>query len=116
WESFQTFTRAGVAPLNLRDWNERNRTFQSMAGGFQFARRLAAADGTVEQESGIQVSTQFLHVLGVKPIAGRTFRATDVAMPPNVVVLSEGLWRTRFGGDPALIGRTIRLAGQSFTA
>jgi len=61
------------------------------------------------------VTSRFFDVLGVKPIAGRTFRPTDVALPPNVVVLSEGLWRTRFGADPTLVGRVIRLDEQPFT-
>src|SRR5688572_4619210 len=115
WERFQTFNRAGVAPLNLDDWNARNRTFQSMAGMISFPRNMAAADGNIEQVSGAQVTRQFFDVLGVKPIAGRAFLPTDSTKPPNTVVLSEGLWRTRFGGDPTLIGKAIRLDTQSFT-
>ena len=115
WERFQAFNRSGVAPLNLDDWNARNRTFQSMAGMISFPRNMAAADGTIEQVSGAQVTRQFFDVLGIKPIAGRTFLPTDSTTPPNTVVLSEGLWRTRFGGDPSLIGKAIRLDTQSFT-
>jgi putative ABC transport system permease protein len=115
WERFQTFNRVSVAPLNLDDWIERNRTFQSMAGMLFFPRTLTAADGTVEQVSGAQVTRQFFDVLGVKPIAGRTFLPTDSTTPPDTVVLSEGLWRTRFGGDLTLIGRAIRLGTESFT-
>jgi putative ABC transport system permease protein len=115
WERFQTFDRSGVAPLNLDDWNARNRTFQSMAGMISFPRNMAAADATIEQVSGAQVTRQFFDVLGVKPIVGRTFLPTDSTTPPNTVVLSEGLWRTRFGGDPTLIGKAIRLDSQSFT-
>jgi putative ABC transport system permease protein len=115
WERFQTFSRGGVAPLNLEDWSERNRTFQSMAGVLNFPRSLTAADGTVEQVSGAQVTRQFFDVLGVKPIAGRTFLPTDSTTPPNTVVLSEGLWRTRFGSDPFLIGKAIRLGTEPFT-
>ena len=115
WERLQTFNRTAVAPLNLNDWNARNRTFQSMAGMLAFPRSLTAADGTVEQVSGAQVTRQFFDVLGVKPILGRTFLPTDSTTPPNTVVLSEGLWRTRFGGDRALIGRAIRLGTDSFT-
>jgi putative ABC transport system permease protein len=115
WERFQTFNRGGVAPLNLDDWIARNRTFQSMAGMMPFPRNLPAPDGTVEQVSGAQVTRQFFDVIGVKPIAGRTFLSTDSSTPPDTVVLSEGLWRTRFGSDPTLIGKTIRLDTQSFT-
>jgi putative ABC transport system permease protein len=55
----------------------------------------------------------FFRMLGVEPIAGRTFRDDD---PPNVVVLSAGFWKRRFGGDPALIGKKITLDGEGFTA
>jgi putative ABC transport system permease protein len=115
WERFQTFNRVGVAPLNLDDWSERNRTFQLMAGMLPFPRTLTATNGTVEQISGAQVTREFFDVLGVKPIAGRTFLSTDSTTPPNTVVLSEGLWRTRFGGDLTLIGKAIRLGTESFT-
>jgi putative ABC transport system permease protein len=115
WENGQAFNRGGVAPLNLDDWRVRNRTFQSMAGIFQYPRRLVAADGTVEQVSGAQVSREFFDVLGVKPIIGRTFLPTDSTTPPDTVVLSEGLWRTRFGADRTVVGRTIRFDSLSFT-
>ena len=104
-----------VSSANLRDWIDRNRTFQSMAGGLGFPRRLAAADGTVEQIPAMQVSTQYFDVLGLKPILGRTFLPSDVAMPPNAAVISEGLWRTRFGADRGVIGRTVRLDEFPFT-
>jgi putative ABC transport system permease protein len=115
WERFQTFPRAAVSSGNLRDWIERNRTFQSMAGGLGFPRRMTAADGTVEQVPGMQVTAQYFDVLGLKPILGRTFLPGDVAMPPNAVVINEGLWRTRFGADPGVIGRTVRLDEFPFT-
>jgi putative ABC transport system permease protein len=115
FEKFRAFPRTAVASLNFRDWRDRNRTFQSMAAVFTYPRRIAAPDGTVEEILSQQVTTEFFDVLGIKPIAGRTFLPTDEALPPNVVVLSEGYWRTRFGGDPALIGRTVRIDGDAFT-
>jgi putative ABC transport system permease protein len=115
WERVASYPRAAVAPLNFRDWSERNSTFQSMAGGFGYPRRMTGLDGTIEQIRGQQVTPRFFDVLGVRAIAGRTFLPSDVALPPNVVVLGEGLWRARFAGDPTLVGRTIRLDGQPFT-
>ena len=115
FEKFRTFPRTAVASLNFRDWRDRNRTFQSMAAAFTYPRRIAAPDGTAEEILSQQVTTEFFDVLGIKPIAGRTFLPTDEALPPNVVVLSEGYWRTRFGSDPALIGRTVRIDGDAFT-
>ena len=61
------------------------------------------------------VTSRFFDVLGVRPIAGRTFRNDDDRPAPDVVVLSEGFWRRRFGADPTLVGRATRLGGQVFT-
>jgi putative ABC transport system permease protein len=63
-----------------------------------------------EQISGAQVSYQLFDILGVAPMDGRTF--TDVEDQPNaepVILISHGLWQRRFGADPNLIGRTIRV-------
>ena len=114
WESTAQFPRSGVAALNFRDWNERNRTFEKMAGMFAYARRLTTPGGTVEQVPAQQVTTAFFDVLGVRPILGRTFRPSDEALPPNVTVLSERLWNRHFGGDPGVVGQIIRLDSQPF--
>ena len=115
WERFQSFPRTGVSWLNFRDWSERTTTFESMAGFFPYPRRMAARDGTIEQIPAMQVTTRYFEVLGIKPIAGRTFRPSDVAFPPNTMVISEGLWRTRFGADPSVVGRTIQVDGGPVT-
>jgi hypothetical protein len=107
--------RTSVAPLNFHDWHERNQTFEGMAAVYNYARRLGVRDGTVEQVPAQQVTPGFFDLLGARPVVGRTFLSSDVASPPNVVVLSEGLWQGRFGGDPDLIGRIIELDGQPFT-
>jgi putative ABC transport system permease protein len=115
WERFNQFSRAVVAPLNFDDWEARNRSFEVMAAFFGFPRRMTARDGTAEQLPGQQVTPRFFDVLGVTPIVGRTFRPSDEALPPNVVVISEDLWRSRFAADPAVVGTVIRLDGQPFT-
>ncbi len=63
------------------------------------------------------VSGNYFDVLGVGAPAGRTFSAADddFAAPKAVAVISDGLWRTRFGADPAVAGRTFTLSGQTFT-
>jgi putative ABC transport system permease protein len=105
--------RIQTTPLDYRDWAEQNRTFDAMAGFVGGAVTIAAADGTVEQLPSQSVTKQFFEVLGVTPVAGRTFRPSDDAA--NVVVLSEGFWRDRFGADPTLIGRPITLGGRPLT-
>ncbi|MGO9272726.1 MAG: ABC transporter permease [Terriglobia bacterium] len=69
-----------------------------------------------ERISGIHVSGQFFDVLGVKPVLGRAFLPEeDQPGGPQVAVLSNTLWRDRFGADPNLIGKTITLSQTSFT-
>jgi putative ABC transport system permease protein len=117
WERHATSARGGVAPPNLLDWNERNRTFESMAGFTPGVGGMvmAGADGTAETVPRQWVTAGIFEVLGVKPIAGRTMVATDDAQRANVVVLSEAFWRTRFNADPSVVGREIRLDGDLFT-
>jgi putative ABC transport system permease protein len=117
WERSDTSQRSRVAPLNLLDWNERNRTFDLIAG---FTPNIGGmvmngADGTAETVPRQWVTAGFFEVLRVKAIAGRTFRPADDMLRSNVVVLSESFWRTRFGADPAVIGRNIRLDGTPYT-
>ena len=66
--------------------------------------------------SGLRVSAGFFSVPGAKPLLGRTFLPEEETLgKDHEVVLSYGLWKTRYGGDPALVGRTIRVDGADFT-
>jgi putative ABC transport system permease protein len=114
-ERTRQFPRGGVSSANFADWQRRQRTFESMAGVFQYPRRLTLPDGTVEQVPAQQVTPRFFDVLRIRPLAGRTFVPEDEALPPNVTVISERLWRTQFSSDPAIVGRAVRIDGQPFT-
>jgi putative ABC transport system permease protein len=73
-------------------------------------------DREPERFSGARVSWTLPRVLGVTPQIGRAFTAADdQAGAPRVAMISDGLWRTRFGGDPAIVGRDIELNGTSTT-
>ena len=68
-----------------------------------------------ERFDGQQVSASYFQVLGVSPVLGRGFQPSDDRLNgPNVVVLSDGLWRRRFGGDQAIVGRAITLDDKSY--
>jgi predicted permease len=60
-----------------------------------------------------RVTPDFFRVLGVEPILGRTFTAEDVEGAGRLAVLGHALWRSRFGADPSIVGRTIRLNDRS---
>ena len=114
-ESLPRFPRTGVSSRNFDDWEARNRTFESMAGVFAYARRVRMPDGSMEEVPAQQVTHRFFDVLRVRPILGRTFVPSDKALPPNATVISERLWRTRFGEDPGIVGRQLRIDELSFT-
>ena len=67
---------------------------------------LATSDGA-ERLRGVGVTPNFFEVLGARATRGRMFSSADTAEP--VVVISDGLWRRRFGADPAIAGRTVML-------
>lgn len=97
------------------DWKRQSRAFRSLAGfggdGFIFR-----GGGEPQLLFGVQVTPNFFATLGVKPFLGRDFAAgEDVASGPKVAILGYGFWRTRFGGDPRVVGRTIQLDANSVT-
>ena len=117
FEQSDMVPRGPVSPLNMLDWNDRSRTFEKLAGYIPGVGSMvmAGANGTSEGVPRQWVTSGVFDVLGVRPIAGRTFLPSDDTQEINAVVLSEGFWRNRFGADPALIGTQIRLDGMPFT-
>jgi putative ABC transport system permease protein len=117
WERNATSLRGGVASLNLLDWNERNRTFDLMAGLIPGVGGMvmSGADGTAETVPRQWVTAGIFEVLRVNAIVGRTFLPSDDSRRSNVVVLSESFWRARFNADPSVVGRDIRLDGSPYT-
>ena len=119
WERAPTFPRVPVSPVTLLDLEEQSRAFEGFAGinmGIGGGPLLEGTDGTLQSVDRQYVTARFFDVLGVRPIAGRTFLPEEAkGRGSSVVVMGEGLWRTRFGADPSLIGRDVRLNGQPFT-
>jgi len=69
-----------------------------------------------EQLKGIHVSYEFFHLFGAQALLGRTFTAgEDRPRGGHVIVLSNGLWRRRFGSDPSMVGKSLTLGGESYT-
>ena len=95
------------------DWTKQSKSFQSLAGSGRDAFTLYGA-GEPELVFGAQTTINFFSTLGVKPFFGRDFAAgEDIAAGPKVAILSYGCWIRRFGGDPHIIGRSIRLDDKS---
>ena len=113
WETSADTPRGFASPLNMSDWQTRGRTFEKIAGytPSMGSMVMSGNDGNALTVSRQWVSAGIFDVLGVPPIAGRTFTTEDEQQRANVVVLSEGLWETRFNRDPGIVGKEIRLDG-----
>ncbi len=108
--------RRGASYPDYRDWRDRNRSFTAMAA-FDDAQFALTGVGTPEQLRGEYVSQPYFSLLGIKAALGRTFHPDEDQIPQRdaVVVLSDGAWKRRFGGDPGIVGRSIQLDGRPFT-
>jgi putative ABC transport system permease protein len=102
------------APLSILDVEDYRRA-TTLSGIATFTNWTANLTGRGEPErlEGTRVSGNFFQLLGVRPFLGRTLRVDDEATQARVAVLTHGLWTRRFGGDAALIGRSISLNGGS---
>jgi putative ABC transport system permease protein len=99
-----------VAPANLADY--RVPAFESLAAWHYVEKDMSGA-GVPSTLVGHEVTSDFFAVLGVGPVLGRPFLPEeDRAGAERVVILSDALWRGRFGADPTLVGRSIRLDRQ----
>ena len=95
---------------NFQDWRE-NDVFAAMAA-FTGGNASLTGDGEPEQLRIAQVTPAFVDVLGVAPALGRNFAPDELQPgPATVVLLSDALWRTRFGGDRSIVGRSVMLNG-----
>jgi putative ABC transport system permease protein len=118
WERTPTSPKAGVSPLNMRDWDQQSRSFEGIAyvqRGMGGGPLLTAPDGSVETAERQSTSANFFDVLAVTPVVGRTFKPEDDGPSPRVVMLGEAVWRRRFNADPSIVGRQVRLNGQPYT-
>lgn len=117
WEDNPTYglVRNTVAPPNLFHWEQQNHCFSAMAPFVDQPTNLTGA-GQPEQVTAEYVSPNFFSLLGVNPMLGRGFaQGEDQPGKSNVVVLSYGLWKSKFGGDPSIIGQTVQLSGAANT-
>lgn len=97
------------------DWTRQSKAFQSLAGfsGDAFTIRTAGESGFLPAG---EATINFFSTLGVKPILGRDFAAgEDIPKGPSVAILTYGYWKSRFGGDPTVIGQAIQLDDNSVT-
>lgn len=100
---------------NFWDIRARNRTFEEM-GAYRGTTANLTGGGEPEQIRAAQVTTGFFHVLKANPVAGRIFLPGD-DQPGNsnkLALLENEFWKRRFGGDGAIVGRTIQINGSGY--
>jgi putative ABC transport system permease protein len=109
-----------VSAPNFWDFQKAAHSFESMAifdsAGRGYNLSATGNKQEAEQVSGLRVSAGFFSVLGATPLLGRTFLPEEETLGRDrEVVLSYGLWKGRYSGDPSLVGKTIRIDGADFT-
>jgi putative ABC transport system permease protein len=115
WSVYGKEGRAPAAGPELTYLRERSRTFEEFAGIWAQSGALTGEREPEQVKVGL-VTSNFLSMLSAKPQLGRFFIPAEEGWgKPRVVILSDGLWRRRFGADLQLIGKSLRLNAQPFT-
>lgn len=110
----RSFPGANVPKFNI--WRQQTSAFQQVAGYDSGGAGLNLTGGDHPQQvQGVHVTADYFSMFGAPMVAGRTFTsAEDRPNGGHVVVLSYGLWKTRFGGKPDIVGTTIQLDSQPY--
>jgi putative ABC transport system permease protein len=104
----------GVGLATVVDWRARSRSFEQLAMLRVWMPTLVS-NGEGERLPAVRVSSNYFDLLGARPVLGRGFTADDDREDGwHVVLLSDRLWRRRFGADPSIVGRTVVMNDQDF--
>ncbi len=123
WTQITNQPRALVSGPDFLDYRNETRQFEGFAGAVAVTGALTG-EGRAEEITVAYTTANIFQILGVAPLLGRDFEPADEApidpdlfldpnaeLPPGTVMLSHGLWRRRFGGDPAIVGQTVQIDG-----
>src|SRR5579863_1702954 len=112
-------SRSPVSVLDFLDWRAQATSFSGIAAASSFENgdKATLSGGTEpERVPSSQVSTNYFQVLGVSPLLGRDFLPSeDVSGHDRVVLLRADLWKRRFGADPGILGRSVKVNGEAYT-
>jgi putative ABC transport system permease protein len=103
------------APQNYMDWAAQQQVFEAMAAIAGGALTIKEPDGEPEEVRAQRVTADFFKVLRERPVLGRTFSVDhETDGQHRVAILSDALWRRRFGADPAIVGKRVPIEGGSY--
>jgi putative ABC transport system permease protein len=116
WETMKDADRIMVSYPNFLDWRARQRLFEDITVYNPFDSQNMTGQGDAERVRSALVAGNYFQLLGVRPGLGRLIEPTDdTPASAPVAVLSHGYFRSRFGGDPSVIGKTLVLDGRPYT-
>ena len=105
----------GISTLNYLDWAQQQTVFEYFAAQTGWCVTYTGGDEPVRLAGG-RATVQYFDITGARVVLGRKFLpGEDQVGNDHVVLLSNTLWQTRFGGDPAIVGRSITLDGEPYT-
>ena len=111
FEQIPSSKRASISYPNFRDWRDSNRSFSSIAG-YRGTDVNILWNGEAAHLPGEMISAGLFEILGVNPIAGRTFSKNDDRLGSEpTIMISEGLWKRKFGSMPNIVGQTLTVDG-----
>jgi putative ABC transport system permease protein len=118
WETRQDrgIDQASFAVANFWDVRARNHSFQEVAA-YHYDEANLTGLGPAEKVTDISVTSGFFRTLGISPVLGRDFSYADDrnGFDNPIVILGNRFWRSRFGADPNILGKTLRLNGRACT-
>jgi len=109
-------SQGNISFLDFTDWSQQTDLFASTAAYWTGTANFGADEAEPERVPRAGVTTGFFSVLGVQPVLGRTFvPEDDKGWPQSVAIISHGLWKRRFGSDPAIVGKQVQISSRPLT-
>ena len=117
WETHPELARLQASVPDYDDWKASSHSFEQMAAySLQLMNKVTVlGNGEPFQAQAVNASHNLFALLGVAPLAGHTITAEQEQGRQRVLLISENLWRSRFGADRAVVGRAVRLGPNAFT-
>ncbi len=114
-QSYRGYREMELSPPNYRDWKNMSRSFERLGASMGLSVNLVGR-GVPRRLSGSADTSEVLALLGTPPALGRLFTVEDDRPgAPGTLVISDELWKSEFGGDPAALGQTVLLDDEPFT-